>query len=92
MKQARDVLETPWWVVIEHPTMGEAKVLCEWKQISSGQYVVVPRAVEFDVFTPPDEQDRMLEDLKDFLTRLHREVDGIRLTRPTPAPGSPKRT
>lgn len=67
-------VEVTVWV---HPTYGEARVFWRWKEAGEGMRWV-PVGVEFDVFTPDDEQEAMLAEL------LHGEVYGI----PAPPPQS----
>jgi len=52
-------------VVMEHPDFGEARVLCRWeKNAAVNSFQFVPFAVEFDLFTPLEEQEALTRELR----------------------------
>jgi hypothetical protein len=58
---ARQIEGEVWWMTFEHPLYGETKVCLRWERVhgNRGLYAAVVTALEFDLFTPPDEQDAL---------------------------------
>jgi len=63
-RQKRDATLERWWVAYEHPTMGVAHVCFRWRRIARDLYRAEVEAIEFDLFTPHDEQERMIADIR----------------------------
>lgn len=52
-------------VVYEHPEYGEARAGFSWKKLEGcEQWVWKVDFVEFDFFTPPEEQERLIDALR----------------------------
>ncbi len=49
-----------WWLEFEHPTYGEVKVALRWLHMGRGVFAAKVTAVEFDLFTPAEEQEKLL--------------------------------
>jgi len=50
-----------WWIEMEHPTFGTAKVTMRWEPANrSGVYSAIVESVEFDLFTPAAEQEPLM--------------------------------
>lgn len=49
-----------WWIEMEHPIYGTAKVSSRWQRVGRGLYAAVVTAVEFDLFTPQAEQEALM--------------------------------
>jgi len=80
-----------WCVVVEHPTYGEARVWLRWGRVGRDRYRAEPFALEFDFFTPPEEQDRMVAEVKEYSRSLYAEVHGIDIAWPATTPRPPQR-
>lgn len=51
-----------WWVEYEHPEYGTLRVAFGWQRSwgVQGVYRIIPRSVEFDLFTPPEAQEEVM--------------------------------
>lgn len=56
-----------WWAEFEHPSFGTAKVIFRWERVAGvkGVFRVVVTGVEFDLFTPADEQKALIETIRE---------------------------
>jgi hypothetical protein len=65
-----------WWLTLEHPEFGEARICLRWERVERGLYAAVVTSVEFDLFTPQEEQDRLTRYLTDSNVRAVAPMGG----------------
>ena len=59
-----------FWVEYEHPDYGTVKVTFKWEPSGNGAYHGRIDSVEFDLFTPPDVQREMMQEIEDGRFRM----------------------
>lgn len=77
-RKRHDPLLDEWWVAYEHPAYGTCHVLLRWHRVARDLYAARVAAVEFDLFTPGEEQDRIVDEIRRF--RVTSMGDGAKAT------------
>lgn len=60
MRKVDAIVDERWWLEFEHAQFGVVKVLYRWRAVGKGVYEVVPGGVEFDLWTPQEVREEVL--------------------------------